>query len=221
MLWQSFKKYESWYSPTRRVLAHSTNNNIHYTLQSPPLPSSASQVIWSLLHSALLPPSAFIPFRYSTSGGPPNSICLHLRPAAVGAEAVGVPHHVRVTRDSAKGRGRDLARPPAANASRGPLPIHVSKQASSNLPCLNQGFPRGILDLFRSKEAVVDLVAVVTEGGKGRTFPHPINFHPPKSPSLLLISFSFSSTAAPSVSLSGTPRPPPYLRTRPVRLRLS
>ena len=78
-------------------------------------------------------------FRYSTSGGPSQ---LYLPTSASESDGGGVPHHVRVTRESAKGRGRDLAaRLRPMRVVRGPLPIHVSKQAS-NLPCLNQGSPR-------------------------------------------------------------------------------
>ena len=82
-------------------------------------------------------------FRYSTSGGP-SQLYLPTSASASGGRrrGGGVPHHVRVTRESAKGRGRDLAaRLRPMRVVRGPLPIHVSKQAS-NLPCLNQGSPR-------------------------------------------------------------------------------
>ena len=163
---------------------HTLHTPLHH---SPPSPAARLKLFgrFCILRSL---PSLGLPsrFRYSTSGGP-SQLYLPTSASGGGGRRRGgrVPHHVRVTRESAKGRGRDLAaRLRPMRVVRGPLPIHVSKQAS-NLPCLNQGSPRAAaasLTSFGPRETVVDLDAVVTERGKGRTFPHPINFHPPKSP---------------------------------------
>ena len=126
------------------VRPRSTNNNIHYTLHSPPSPAARLKLFgrFCILRSCPSPRPSFPASATPLPAAPPNSICLHLRPSGGRRRGGGVPHHVRVTRESAKGRGRDLAaRLRPMRVVRGPLPIHVSKQAS-NLPCLNQGSPR-------------------------------------------------------------------------------
>ena len=103
-------------------------HTLHTPLHS--FPSSASQVIWSLLHSALLPlglrslPSRF---RYSTSGGPSQ---LYLPTSASGgrssAQRRGSAASCPCDTRERKGK-RKRPRPPAANASRAWATPHSCK----------------------------------------------------------------------------------------------